>query len=263
MVEAKTEMGNTRKLNQDNFYCNRVFKSNMDQSDYMYGGSILKGENDIIAVFDGMGGGDYGEYAAFLCAKMLGNYQIECQEKQKDVSLEEVFFLMNSEVCLQNKQRKCNMGTTAVLCKFQNNMAQMGNIGDSRGYLYHNNMLSLMTVDHTRANSLEIYQKGSKKQEMMASCNMKNILTQNLGIDEEEFLIEPEITKKFPLQSTDIILLCSDGLWGMISDEKIQEILGKSISLNDKKNELIRQAYLTGAKDNLTVVLAEICVSEN
>ena len=87
--------------------------------------------------------------------------------------------------------------------------------------------------------------------------NRKPGLTQFLGIEEEEYIIEPHIIE-LKLKSKDLYLLCSDGLTDMCSEEEITEILDKKDSLKIKTRQLAEAALNHGGRDNITIILCQI-----
>ena len=87
--------------------------------------------------------------------------------------------------------------------------------------------------------------------------NTKPSLTQHLGIDEEEFLVEPSIVR-MELQAGDRYLLCSDGLTDMVSDEQIKQLLEGADSASSAVRKLIDTALDNGGRDNITVIVLTV-----
>ena len=82
-----------------------------------------------------------------------------------------------------------------------------------------------------------------------------NGLTQYLGVEEDEFLLEPGVTETIEIEEQDIILLCSDGLTGMVDTEDILQVMLEPIALETKVKKLEKIAMDAGGKDNITILL--------
>ena len=130
-----------------------------------------------------------------------------------------------------------SMGTTAAMVRFSENEIEICNIGDSRIYLIDNESITQLSVDHTV---------------IIGSIKPRRILTQHLGIPEEEMLIEPYCnTMEFPENST--IIICSDGLTDMLSDEEIQKTVC-STEIKSTAKELYNSAMKNGGTDNISII---------
>jgi protein phosphatase len=145
------------------------------------------------------------------------------------------------------------MGTTLVLALIRGINLYIANVGDSRVYLYRNRSLRLLSSDHSVV--AELMKQGEITKDEVRSHPQRNLVTQVIGINPFTECYQ----KKLELSGEDIIMLCSDGLWDMISDEEIKEIIVK----NEKKpknlcNDLIRAAKGAGGKDNITVIVIRI-----
>ena len=86
----------------------------------------------------------------------------------------------------------------------------------------------------------------------------KHILTQYLGIEEEEFILEPAVSEDIPVEEEDMFLLCSDGLTGMVSEEEMVRIMSQRVLPEEKAENLKKAALAAGGKDNVTIVLIQI-----
>lgn len=255
---AVTDTGRVRPNNEDNFFCNGTYKTAVSLSEYTLEDIGNLEELSVFAVFDGMGGMDYGEAASLLLAEKLYDYVAEVSINQACFSGEEVITKMNQSLCREMKKRRTTMGSTAVILSCQKEEIQIANVGDSRAYLLRENTLTQLSVDHTERNSMLELQKELGLSEEMELLGVKDALTQHLGIEEDEFLLEPYISEKIKVFQGDIFLLCSDGLSGMVSDEKIQEILKKEKDISRRAERLLENALQAGGEDNITFILFEI-----
>lgn len=250
-----TDVGKVRSNNEDNFYCNGLYKSNKDEKSCFY--NLEYSDNIMLAIFDGMGGNSYGEEASLEGVKSLEKYMTENNMEIEEQTFFDIVEFINKNICERGKKLGAKIGSTVVMLYICKGAANVVNIGDSRAYLYRAGKLKQLTTDHTEADLFMKLQKELGVSYGMPQKSMKNILTQHLGIDEEEFILEPSIADKMSVKKHDIYLLCSDGLTGMISDEKIIDILSQNTSLEVKRNMLKSEAIFAGGNDNITLILLE------
>ncbi|MBR6615308.1 MAG: serine/threonine-protein phosphatase, partial [Lachnospiraceae bacterium] len=147
------------------------------------------------------------------------------------------------------------MGTTLVAAVIVDNILYVANVGDSRLYLLRDN-LEQITKDHSLVEEMVALGKMERGREAYRS--QKNVITRAVGIlptvDVDMFDI--------PLQECDYILMCSDGLTNMVSDEEISKILKTTDLLEEQTENLIRKANDNGGLDNIAVILVEPQISE-
>ena len=238
-------MGKIRKNNEDNFLFNGncLEEENNGLSTPAVMETVLDGEVPF-AVFDGMGGINYGETASYTAAAKM----------KEEVSSDR---LVSESGCLQNLCNGLNeavvararelgteyMGSTMVMLCFNARTVYACNLGDSRAYLLRGGKLLQLSEDHVEV------REGSKKK--------KAPLTQHLGIDPELLRIEPHIVKK-TLQADDQYLLCSDGLTDMLSDSEIAVIMAQAVSAEACAKLLVESALDHGGRDNVTVIICRI-----
>lgn len=245
-------MGNVRKNNEDNFFINGEYKSNSDANHH---GIFDQNKYSVYcyAVCDGMGGYEYGEKASLEAVKSLNDVYSE----KKTFNLVESILLANKRVCeLTNDGNKVKMGTTIVVLQIKGKNARFANIGDSRLYLFRDNSLKQLSQDHTTARQL--IELGIIDSEQVRQNKKNHELTQYLGINEEEFLIEPFCGDSIVVKKGDVFLLCSDGVTDMLSDEEICDLLKAhktSESSKDDVKKIIEKTLDNGGKDNITVVI--------
>ena len=144
---VSTNVGKVRKNNEDNYYLNGQIRRHVDiLEDHVYSESCDR--CFLAAVADGMGGEAFGEEASLLAVKGLHSCKIKkvIRTAAKDVRH------MNDLVCkMMKKNDGIRIGTTLVSLYIDHGEAVFCNLGDSRGYLYRDGKLTLMTVDHKRA----------------------------------------------------------------------------------------------------------------
>ena len=144
------------------------------------------------------------------------------------------------------------MATTLVMAYIRNMTSYVANIGDSRAYLFRDGVLRKITVDHTYVN--ELVQQGVITEDEAENHKQKNVITKALGA---EAYIDPDFYK-IDIHKNDIIMLCSDGLYGEVSEEEIVNSMNRDINMNDLCCELVDKALEAGGRDNITVVCLKI-----
>lgn len=140
-----------------------------------------------------------------------------------------------------------NMGTTLEVCLIYNNKAFIGHIGDSRIYRIRKNIIRKLTQDHSYVQ--ELVKDGTITKEEAVNHPKKNMLMKALGCTP---FAEPDITVKGFLKD-DIIVICSDGLTNMLSDEEIYNIILQDIE--NSSTTLVNKANEQGGYDNVTVIV--------
>jgi protein phosphatase len=142
-----------------------------------------------------------------------------------------------------------NMGTTLVVAVYRADKLWLGHIGDSRAYRFRNGHLEQLTRDHSLLQ--EQIDAGLITAEQAAYSMHKNLVTRAVGVDE---LVELEI-HDYPVEPNDVLLMCSDGLSDMLTDEQIAQLLRSNDSLPAAGAMLVQAANAAGGRDNIAVVL--------
>lgn len=241
------EIGNMRSNNEDNF----LFADIILKQDNSGLGQVLTLERSLckpiyFGVFDGMGGEAFGEEASYLAAETMLQYTKTSSDYSGD--LNDVIQEANQRICLATRNHNIEiMGSTVVLLKISKDGATILNLGDSKAFLFRENHLEQMSIDHTDRAILEHY----------GIQNRKPRLTQHLGVEPSEMIIEPS-TATIDVQIEDQLLICSDGLTDMVSIEMISEILLHNMSPEVSVSLLIKEALLRGGRDNITVILCKV-----
>ena len=238
--------GKVRKNNEDNYFfngkCMPEFNEGLKKPVSM---SFRLGSNTCMALFDGMGGENYGEAASFAAADEMRIIEQRSRRLllSKNRLVKAMCYEMNDAVLRRAKSlRTSYMGTTMVSLLFSRRCVHCFNLGDSRAYCLHNGDLSQLSKDHID------HQEGRKKAP----------LTQFLGIEPDDFYIEPHISKR-KLHKGDRYLLCSDGLTDMLNDREIVEIMKKTETARKCAQALVNTALEHGGKDNVTVIVCKVC----
>ncbi len=236
--------GKVRKNNEDNFFFDgRCLPPENDGLKQPITMESPAGSGLCVAVFDGMGGENFGEVASFAAAKCMQQMQ---STKERHVSVREYL----NGMCLKineaviAKQRELlteRMGSTMVALYFSKKQVHACNLGDSRAYRLRGGTFLQLSEDHVEK------REGKKK----------NPLTQHLGISPDDFLIEPYIARG-ELRQGDQYLLCSDGLTDMLTNPEIEEIMTNAPSAEECAQRLVSAAVDKGGRDNVTVIVCRI-----
>jgi serine/threonine protein phosphatase PrpC len=149
----------------------------------------------------------------------------------------------------QAQPERAGMGTTLTAAYLDRDDLAIAHVGDSRAYLYRDETLTRLTQDHSLVD--ELVRRGKLTEEQAAEHPQRSIITRALG---PEAQVEVD-TWTYPLREGDEVLLCSDGLTSMVSEELVATVLGRSESLEAAAQGLIDEANSAGGRDNITVVL--------
>lgn len=213
-------------------------------------------DSALVLVCDGMGGANAGNVASRFAADSFladaaGALDSAPDEIMRHKTMLHALEKANDTVFgLAGRQPEFRgMGTTLVGAFVQGREASILNVGDSRAYLFDGETLRQVSEDHSYVE--EMRRLGRISAEDARTHPQKNLITRAVGVDAtvDGDLFEVE------LRDTDILLLCSDGLTGMVEDEKIAEVLAKAGTLEDKGRELLTLALEGGGRDNITVAL--------
>lgn len=148
-------------------------------------------------------------------------------------------------------ERLSGMGTTLTAARIEGASALIAHVGDSRAYLLRDGMLRQLTADHTLV--ARMVRSGEITEAEADVHPHKNVLTRALGTDEEVEVDEDTIA----LLDGDRLLLCSDGLTGMVTEDQIQAILEQSDRPQQAADRLVKAANRAGGIDNITVVVLD------
>ena len=217
--------------------------------------TILKNKSNeyLLMVADGMGGHRKGEVASAIAITHLGKRFMDIASI--GTKLDAVNWL-NDNVNEINKnildyanehEDSVGMGSTLVVAIQTKDYLIFGNIGDSSGYVMKNQKIHKVTKDHTLVNLL--VEAGNLTEEEAKSHPKKNVLMRALGATEK---IEMDI---FDVDmNNDGILLCSDGLTTMLTDDQIEKVLNDNeLSTEEKVTKLIQKCNVRGGFDNISI----------
>lgn len=206
----------------------------------------------MFAVADGMGGHRGGEVASALSLEGLEAAEVSADGPLAQL-VQEVKAANRAVFDRGEKDRELQgMGTTLTAVVVDDETGYLAHVGDSRAYLLREGALQQLTEDHTLVQRL--VREGKITAEQAEQHPQRNILTRVLGVDDE---LEPyELT--FDLHDGDRILICSDGLTGMLRDHEIQRILESEPDPQRAAEHLVASANQAGGDDNITVIVLDV-----
>ncbi|SFH51140.1 protein phosphatase [Tindallia magadiensis] len=238
-IGVLTDIGKVRVENQDAYH-------------------IYKDEYCLFMVADGMGGHSCGKMASNLALQVASSHAVEFLFNDADDSvvtgiLYEAFHRANQKLLeyAVDYPECAGMGTTLTMVWTKNNRGVIGHIGDSRAYLLRNNELMQMTEDHSLV--AELYRKGEISKQEALYHPQKHVITRAMGIDKNvraDFI-------PFKIMDHDILVLCTDGVTNLISDDELRNILLEMKSASQAAQLLIDTANNRGGHDNSTVLIAK------
>ena len=216
--------------------------------------TVVKNISDeiLLAVADGMGGHRGGEIASSIAINILTrrfSQQASIGTKEEAIDwIKRIVIEANTAIYKYTEEHpdSVGMGTTLVLAIHTNDFLLFGNIGDSSGYVIKNKKIHKITTDHTLVNLL--VKSGELTLEEAKDHPRKNVLMKALGatsdVDMDVFDVTDEIEG---------ILLCSDGLTNMLSDEQITNVLNEDHTGDEKLQKLIIKSNNRGGTDNISI----------
>lgn len=240
-----TDVGRQRQHNEDTF--------------------LVEEGVSLYLVADGMGGHAAGEIASKIAAESISEFvrhtidddgtwphAYDEQFSRPTNRLTAAMKIANTRVleAMRKDARLRGMGTTVVAALIDGDMASVAHVGDSRAYRVRDSKISRVTNDHSWV--FEQVQAGMLTEEEAETHPLRNVITRALG---GAMTVVPDASES-ELREGDLLLLCSDGLTGMVSDDNILEILlDHSDDLKVACEKLVEKANEGGGVDNVTVVL--------
>jgi serine/threonine protein phosphatase PrpC len=248
MIEAygRTDVGRRRKVNEDSF--------------------LVAPDASLYAVCDGMGGHNAGEVASRMAIETLLAF-VDKSAVEKEITwpwgldanlsfdanrLKTAIRLANARVfqAADNREELTGMGTTVVTVLVSGDAMTIGSAGDSRCYLVRGGELKQLTRDDSWVSAA--LGEGILNSDDVEHHPLRNVITKAVGARDA---IDLDVLEH-DLQPGDLVMLCSDGLHGMVSDQEIERIvLASPESLEEASARLVEAANEAGGRDNVTVVL--------
>lgn len=230
-----TDTGVLRSMNQDYYFSSDTPIGNLP---------------NLYIVCDGMGGHKAGEYASrYTVERMVAHVSRSRLENPVRI-LRDAIQKANEILVIESKEdeEKQGMGTTVVAATIIDHRLYVANVGDSRLYVI-GEKIEQITKDHSYVE--EMVRLGKVERDEARTHEKKNVITRAVGAMEE---IKIDIFE-VDLKDKDLVLLCTDGLTNMVTDEKIFQIVLSSIHTERIAQLLVEEANKNGGKDNITAVV--------
>ena len=236
---ALSDVGLIRSKNEDAFWCDP--------------------DRGIFIIADGIGSQLAGEVASEAAVDVISTeltlaVDLGLKEHELTDTIFDSFREAAEEIYKRSQESEelAGIACSAIAAVFQNGNFLVAHAGDSRAYLFSENSLHQMTVDDTPVAVL--VKRGYLLPEKARSHHLKNVLTKSIG---SKPTVEANLTR-FPVKVEEKILLCSDGLWAMLSMEEMNDIFRANPNPDDACRELIAAARAHGGQDNITAIIVQM-----
>lgn len=234
--------------------------NNEDSSAFITPGdpATLSEKGVLAIVADGMGGHSAGEVASRLAVDMVGRVYYD-HPGEAEESIEQALLKANRLIyqTAQTKDSLAGMGTTCTALAIHQGRAISAHVGDSRLYLVRGGGIYLMSEDHSTV--MEMVRQGILSYEDGLQHPDKNVLTRSLGTRPEVMVSKWE--RPFPLRMGDQFVLCSDGLYDLVSNDEIRQVVTTE-SAHAACQKLVELAKERGGPDNITIGLLQVKARE-
>jgi protein phosphatase len=214
---------------------------------------LINKDIGVYIVADGMGGHSGGEVASAIAVQTVEDILKRPDTNEKSprevltLAYEEASRRIYDKAAHENPEL-AGMGTTMVMAYVRGKIIYVANVGDSRCYLFKKPHLWQISEDHSLLN--EQIRAGVMKEENIGQFVARNVITRSVGYERE---VHPDIIER-EIINGETYLLCSDGLSGLVSDEKISQILNQN-SPDKAVKTCVDQALANGGDDNVTVLM--------
>ncbi len=260
-----SDQGRVRTSNEDQFVTATLMRalwieqSSVQQAQMHYGDD----RGHVLIVADGMGGAQGGETASAVAVGAIEQFLLNALRWLLTLhGSEEAEVLRDFKVALRTADASVcaaaaghpglsGMGTTLTMAYNLGTDLFVAHVGDSRCYLYRGGALQQLTRDHTLVG--ELVEKGLIQPEDAGAHPYRHVITNVVGGPKAGLHAE---VHRLTLEPGDLLLLCTDGLTGMVADEQIASVLRGATTPRAASEELIRLANEQGGKDNVTAVVA-------
>lgn len=266
-----TDPGRARESNEDQFLVARLVKALQVQWTSLPQPALNRSHDrsHLFVVADGMGGHAAGERASALAIDSVESFVLDslkwfahCEGDDEDRVLTELKRSVRQaslrvEAEGASRPELDGMGTTLTVAYTLNDELFVAHAGDTRCYLLRDRTLHRLTRDHTLID--EMLRHGQISPEQAKHHHWRHVIINALGGGCPEIDVE---LHKLRLHANDKLLLCSDGLTEMLSDEQIANILQNESDPEHACRKLVKAANHEGGKDNITVVIAHFDAEE-
>ncbi|HYL43369.1 MAG TPA: Stp1/IreP family PP2C-type Ser/Thr phosphatase [Ktedonobacteraceae bacterium] len=241
-VAQLTDVGRKREHNEDNM----AYVIPKDQQ-------VMAKKGALFIVADGMGGHAAGEVASEIAVDTVS--YMYYQDESDDVSISLLHAIKRANALIHQRAAenmlRSGMGTTCVAAVLRGNMAYIANVGDSRAYLVRKGQVKQVSQDHSWV--AEQVRAGLLTEDQARTHAQRNVITRSLGTQAD---VEIDVFHE-QLEEKDSLVLCSDGLSGLVSDDEIQRIVDQSAP-QESVYHLVESANANGGPDNITAIVVSV-----
>jgi serine/threonine protein phosphatase PrpC len=242
-VGALTDVGQVRDHNEDALDYHQPRER-----------EVLAQKGRLYLVADGMGGHVAGEVASQCVVGTVRASYYESRAQTVRQALSKAIQQANANLYedTSGEESREKMATTLVGAVVRGRQLHVANIGDSRAYLLRGDALRRLTEDHSFVT--ELVKRGRISEEEAANHPQRNIVTRVLGT-------KPNVEADFyeeAIQPGDTVILCTDGLWGEVSEKELAQVVTRPLPPQEMASELVALANQRGGPDNITVIILRI-----
>lgn len=262
-----SDRGRKRDSNEDHFAVAELVRSLRVQHTSLaqLGTSLSAHRGYVLMIADGVGGGNAGEVASGLSVATIEDFMLNTLKRFSNLqageeqgalrALQEALCEADARIFEETDEHPewRGMGTTLTMAFAVNWRLFVAHAGDSRCYLFSGGRLQQLTQDHTM--TADMARRGLLPPEKIAGHPWRHVVTNALGGSEPGVQVE---LHSLDLHPDDMLLLCSDGLTEMMSDDEITTVLQAEHNSQSACERLIAEANLRGGKDNITVIVARV-----
>ncbi len=256
-----TDTGRVRSCNEDQFLIAelaktmRLWQTSLPEPEAQTG----DGRAHLFIVADGMGGQAAGERASALAVAAVENFALNAldtrESESKNVLAQFQAALRHADARVVGEATEhpelSGMGTTVTLAYHLGTHLCIVHVGDSRAYLYRNDTLHQLTEDHTV--TAELVRTGNLRPEQVAGHPLRHVITNVVGGESTGVDVETHV---LDVRAGDQLLLCSDGLTEMLTNDAIAATLAAAPGPEVACKQLLAQANESGGRDNITLLIA-------
>lgn len=253
-VIGRTIKGN-RKINEDNFLVDKYLTTKRGEADCIEI-EIPLDKTRMFAIFDGMGGMDYGEESSSLAASIVNQYLNKTNKDIRKVNVRRVIARINQEIVNMMSLKGGKGGTTVSIAFITPDSRLVTyNIGDSPIYLLRNKKLKRISEDHCLA-GMQL-QAELIDEDMYERSRDRQVLMACLG-DESEKSLEKLYSSHTKLQKGDKVIVASDGIIDSLGRVKLEEILNMNVNNAEMCDIIMKDVNKVQDNDNATIIMIEI-----
>lgn len=254
LVGQRSDAGRVRELDEDSLLAMTLSPTFESQTAPVLG---------LFAVADGMGGHDSGEVASSLALQVLAERAIryiilpELSDRSSSPeeivgALEDAVLAANDAVYLARQKRGSDMGTTVTTALVRSDRLFLAHVGDCRAYRWNSDGLDQLTTDHSVV--ARMIADGQAEPEEIYTHPHRSVIYRSIG---DKPLVDVD-TAALPLEPGDRLILCCDGLWEMIYDEGIEDVMMQESDPQLACDQLVKRANLAGGEDNVSVIVVQV-----